>query len=179
MGDTQHNSRNIRRTTHSGPPRRVAETLVIHHHQVFLFRFAAAMHACLGIIHLRSSSANPPCCLSLSRSPPHLSSVSFPSLPSKLLARFLSDADAQKPCPREPWKGPARGRVNRVWRRPGSLVCVGPMRKEHGSDRGNSEHRSEQTHAPSQCHAGMPCRGCHHLGILSGCESCSYMGCHR
>lgn len=93
----------------------------------FLFRFAAAMHACLGIIHPDPLQLiHPAVSLYLFL---RLTYLSFPSLPSGSRPVFLRCWRAETLSERT-LEGPARGRVNRVWRRPGSLVCVGPMRKD-------------------------------------------------
>lgn len=157
-GNTQHNFRNIRCTTQFlVPPRRVAETLFIHHHQVFCFVSLPAMHACLGRLQYyppRSSSANPPGCLSLSLSPPHLSI--FPQPPLRLSARFPQMLARRNPVRENLGRarqGPSQPSVEAT----GLPRLCGSYEEGHGSDRGNSEHRSEQTYGPSQCHTGMPC----------------------
>lgn len=152
------------------PPRRVAETLPHPPTPSFLFRFAArharpalvlpttdplqlihpaaSLYLVLRLIYLRSILPQPP--------PPALGPFSS------------SDADAQKPCPREPWKGSARGRVNRVWRRPGSLAgwVLLSLRVLIEETRNIEANR---LHAPSQYHAGMPYIGPrHHSGTRSG-----------
>lgn len=177
---TQHIFRNIRRTTHThthasthifgSPPRRVAETLPHPPPPSFLFRFAArharpalvlptsdplqlihpavSLYLLLRLIYLRSIFPQPP--------------------PSSSRPVFLSDADAQKPCPREPWKAPPGAE---------STECGGDRAPSLGwvllslrvliEETRNIE--ANKLHAPSPCHAGVPYIGPRHRsGTRSG-----------
>lgn len=78
------------------------------------------MHACLGIIHPNPLQLLLPVCLSLSLL--RLIYLPFPSLSPQALGPFPEMLTRRNPVPRT-LERPAQGRVNRVWRRPGSLVA--------------------------------------------------------
>lgn len=131
---SKHIIRNIRCTTHA--PRSLlidsAErgksprpSSLHNHNQVsgfVSFRSFAAMHACLGIIHPNPLQLLLPVCLSPSLlrlihllSPASLSPQSSRAVSLRMLTR-------RNPV-RRTLERPAQGRVNRAWRRPGSLVA--------------------------------------------------------